>query len=125
MRWILFVTLIGCSSSVGEYCEEYVDCLDGNETDEAACAQNMANERRLSQVYGCIEDYQEYSKCMLEEAECESMGGQDYWSPGEDCADETSDLLQCIEKASDIVGGSGNGGGGEDTGWGWDTGWEW
>ena len=39
---------------------------------------------------------------MLEEAECESIGGGDCWTVGNDCEDERSDYVQCIRDASEI-----------------------
>jgi hypothetical protein len=111
--------MLSCGSSFGTYCEEFVDCLDGNDADEAACVQTWSSERRLAAAYECSEDYAEYSACLLEEAECETNtpNGEDYWTHAADkCVDASDDYIQCLRKASDIIGGPSNEGQ-EDTGW--------
>jgi len=91
--------------------------MDGNDEDEKACVIDIQNTRRISRVYGCEADYEEYIQCMKEEADCESEGRYDYWTDEGECNDDLDDYLDCLSDESDVIGGSG--GGDYDTG-GWD-----
>jgi hypothetical protein len=103
----LAVLLLGCGtlfSGFKEYCEEAVDCADGNSDDEEACMLNIHNDRRVARVYGCEDDYMDYMECMKEDADCESSGRYDYWTADGDCADDYEDYVDCMSDES-----SGNG----------------
>ena len=109
--------LAGCGtllSGYTQYCEEYIDCLDGNKEDERACVIDFNESERIAKVYGCKDDFNDYMGCMKEEADCESMGRTDYWTADDDCEDEYEDYLDCLSDESDLLGG-----GYDDTGsWG-------
>ena len=116
MRIAMFlpVLLSGCGflfSGFTEYCEDYVDCMDGNDEDEQACQVQIDSDRKVARAYGCESDYADYMECMKEDADCESQGGFDYWTDGGNCTDEYEDYYDCLEDESDILGGSGNEGG--------------
>ena len=97
------VMLSGCGtlfSQFKEYCEERVDCLDGNSDDAEACILNIHNDRRVARVYGCEDDYMEYMTCMKEDADCESYGRYDYWTAEGDCEDDYEDYVDCMSDES-------------------------
>jgi hypothetical protein len=102
----LSVLIAGCGSSFTEYCEEYVDCLDGNEADERACVAEISSSASVAGAYGCREQYDDYMSCQRENAVCRTEYGYDYWTDRGDCKDEASDLSTCVAKASDFGGGS-------------------
>ena len=114
MRIALLIPLFlaGCGtlfSGYKEYCEERVDCVDGNEEDEQACVVGIENDRRFARVYGCEDDFTDYMECMKEDADCESYGRYDYWTAEGDCQDEYEDYVDCLSDESDIIGGSDTG----------------
>ena len=116
MRFGLWVCLFlsGCgflSSGFTEYCEDYVDCMDGNDEDARACQVQIDSDRKVARAYDCESDYSDYMDCMKEDADCESSGGYDYWTDQGECADDYEDYIDCLEDESDILGGSGNDGG--------------
>jgi len=101
------VVLSGCGtlfSQFKEYCEDRVDCADGNSDDEDACMLNIHNDRRVARVYGCEDDYMDYMACMKEDADCESYGRYDYWTAEGACEDDFEDYVDCMSDES-----SGNG----------------
>jgi hypothetical protein len=101
------VLLAGCGtlfSGFKEYCEESVDCADGNSDDEQACMLNIHNNRRVARVYGCEDDYMDFMECMKEDAACESYGQYEYWTADGDCEDDYEDYVDCMSDES-----SGNG----------------
>jgi hypothetical protein len=102
---ILGALISGCGSSFTEYCEEYVDCVDGNEADERACVAEISSVASIADAYECKEQYDDYMSCMREEAVCRTEDGYDYWTDRGDCDDEESDLSRCVVKASDYYGG--------------------
>lgn len=109
MRYFVLLSFVvfGCGtmfSGFKEYCEERVDCMDGNSDDEEACMLNIHNDRRIARVYGCEDDYMEYMECMKEDADCESYGRYDYWTADGDCEDDYEDYVDCM---SDESSGSG------------------
>jgi hypothetical protein len=101
------VLLLGCGtmfSGFKEYCEERVDCIDGNEDDEQACVVGIDNDRRMARVYGCEDDYMDFMECMKEDADCESSGRYDYWTAEGDCEDDYEDYVDCMSDESDGYG---------------------
>jgi hypothetical protein len=83
------VVLMGCGtlfSGFKEYCEDLVDCIDGNDDDEQACLVDIDKE------------------CMKEDADCESYGRYEYWTAEGDCNDEVEDYVDCLADESDILG---------------------
>ena len=106
----LFLTSCGfIFSEYGQYCEDYVDCIDGNEDDEKACQIQLDADKKEARVYGCDNDFEDYMECMKEDAECRSDGGYDYWSAGDECLDEADDYYDCIYDESEFYGGSSSG----------------
>ena len=94
MTVVGLVAVVGCGtlfSGFKEYCQEAVDCLDGNNEDEKACMVHIDNEKRLARVYGCQDYHTDYLVCMKDNAGCEDYYGQDYWTDGGDCNDEYAD----------------------------------
>ena len=113
MRIILLLPLLvsGCGflfPGFNEYCEDYVDCMDGNDEDVRACEVQIDADRKVARAYGCESDYTDYMDCMKDDADCQSQGNIDIWTDRGDCADEAEDYFDCLEDESDILGGSGN-----------------
>ncbi len=104
----IVVGLVGCGSLLSgynQYCEEYVDCLDGNDEDEQVCVLELQESERIAKVYGCKDDFADYMDCMKEEADCESAGSSDYWTAEDGCEDEHDDYMDCLLDESDLLGG--------------------
>jgi hypothetical protein len=95
--------MVGCTSIYSEYCEEYTDCVDGNDMDRKACLQTISNEKKLAKIYDCSDDFQDYMECMMDDATCDNVGRYDYWTDRGDCRDDASDLVECISEASDYL----------------------
>jgi hypothetical protein len=107
VAFLTAVFVVGCGtlfSGFKEYCEDLVDCIDGNDDDEQACMVSIDNNRRIARVYGCEADYTDYMECMKEDADCESYGRYDYWSAEGDCEDDYEDYVDCLSDESDILG---------------------
>ncbi len=127
MRGVLILPtlVLGCGnlfSGYGQYCEEYIDCLDGNLEDEKACVLEAQEAERVAKVYGCSDELNDYVDCMMEDARCESMGPVDYWTSDGDCDDDYADYLDCLADESDLLGSS-SGSGVDTGGWNqWDNG---
>jgi hypothetical protein len=106
VAFLTAVFVVGCGtlfSGFKEYCEDLVDCIDGNEEDEQACMVSIDNNRRIARVYGCEADYMDYMACMKEDADCESYGRYDYWSAEGDCQDDYEDYVDCLADESDLI----------------------
>ena len=86
-------------SDVRKYCNEQMDCIDGNRKDVKGCIVSIQNSRRLARQYGCQSEYAEYVSCIKDEGECNGES----WD--HDCFDELEDYWECLEDESDIYEG--------------------
>lgn len=84
----------GCGGGYDAYCEEQMDCRDGNDADIEACIIEMERQEEIAYIYGCEDDWDEVYLCLEERSRCE---GNTYLPRGNDCVGETTDLLQCID----------------------------
>ena len=79
--------------SFDAYCDEVVDCEDGNEADMEACVvANEAAEDRAS-LYGCTDEFEIFFECLEAEAKCED---DRYTLTGNDCDDESREYQSCL-----------------------------
>ena len=111
---LLAVLFSGCgffSPGFAEYCEDKIDCLDGNDEDERACQVEIDSDRKVARAYDCESDYTDYMDCLKEDADCETLGGVDIWTDGGECADDAEDYFDCLADESDIIGGTDTGSG--------------
>lgn len=96
----------GCSP-YSEYCAGKIDCLDGNDTDLLACKEELSGKAGYYLAYDCGDRWEEYFACLDEESECTTTStGSELWSDCNEqgldcvCAEEETDLLECVENSS-------------------------
>ena len=76
----------------GAYCEEMMDCLDGNESDVEACVVEMEAAAEQASLWDCDEWFDELFACVEDESDCDN----DHYTPGDDCEDEQEDFSACM-----------------------------
>ena len=101
-RFLLISCLFGCNPGFKEYCEEWADCVDGNDEDQRACVQWNVAEKKTARIYECTEEYLDFQECWKEEASCSGDGDDKYMSAEDDCDNEWEDYQKCLDKASDV-----------------------
>ena len=105
----LWLGLAACDP-YGDYCEARVDCLDGNEADIDACVEERSRDEDFASAYDCSAEWDDYSTCMDENADCTTIPNANYKIYSDcdaqhencRCNDEEHDLEECIDDASDI-----------------------
>lgn len=93
MLALMLVTATGCGRSFDVYCEEQVDCLDGNTEDTDACIRREEAEEERASLFGCSEEYDEYQDCVEKEATCEN---DNFFVPANECEDEGRAYGNCV-----------------------------
>jgi hypothetical protein len=90
MTAVLLAGAAGCGS-YGDYCADKVDCQGGNDQDEEVCVieQDLAEE--VSDIEGCIDDYDALFECLEENESCNG----DQWTDGGKCDGEREALGRC------------------------------
>lgn len=88
----LFVAIPGCDP-YGAYCDEKMDCEDGNEMDVESCVVDLEEEEERASLWDCDEYFDIYFECLELESECES---DHYIVDGNNCNSEAEDLDSCM-----------------------------
>jgi len=89
----MLITATGCGRSFDAYCEEQVDCLDGNTEDTNACIRREEATEDEASLYGCSEEYNTYQDCVEDESDCEN---DNFFVPPNECEDEAREYGNCI-----------------------------
>ena len=89
----LMITSAGACDNFGQFCEDFIDCIDGNEADVDACIEVQEAEEERASLYGCGEWFDNRQDCYNEEARCE---GQDTFTAENRCRDEERDYNSCM-----------------------------
>ncbi|MEM1034344.1 MAG: hypothetical protein AAGN82_28670 [Myxococcota bacterium] len=100
---VLLAGSVGClgGRNFGDFCEERVDCQDGNDADREACeVENGAEEERAS-LFGCAAEFDLFAACAEEESSCEN----DVYTFEDDCEDEARDYSNCMSDGAPAVQG--------------------
>jgi hypothetical protein len=100
--------LAAACNPYSDYCEQAVDCLDGNDLDIDACEASLGGYSDTASAYECSDDFDAYFECLNDRSSCKSTNGTDYWTDDGDCNDESDDLAHCMSDASDsnVFGGN-------------------
>lgn len=103
---LIFGYALGCSP-YSNYCNEQVECLDGNDADIVACKEDLSGQAGYYLAYECEDHWQTYFECLENESDCaDGPTGEKIWSEcdaqGLDCkcAEEEAKLLKCVENGS-------------------------
>ena len=104
MRCAFLVLLAAVLSASGcddfsAYCEEYVDCIDGNDADVEACEINTGAAADRASLYGCSDYFDSYQACLQEESKCE---GSDNFTTEGRCDDESNEYSSCMSDSLPI-----------------------
>jgi hypothetical protein len=83
--------IIGCGSGYGAYCEDYMDCVGGNDADVEACEVLQVAAEDIAGVDGCSEQWDEYYACLDEESRCSNND----FGPGDSCNVERDRYQSC------------------------------
>jgi hypothetical protein len=95
VRW---VTALGALCALaacdpyGTYCQEYMDCVGGNEKDVEACIVEAEASADDASLWDCDEYFDEYFECLEAEADCDN----DVYGPGDNCDQESERLSACM-----------------------------
>jgi len=90
--------LFACNRSYSEYCEEMMDCQDGNDRDIAACEEAMSGTEDIVSILDCNEYWDAFMDCREEESSCRNDSYTTVDSDGDDrCEDEEDDFDACME----------------------------
>ena len=104
--FVFLTSFTGCAllnPNVTEYCDEAMDCLDGNDEDLKACRAQIRHEQETSRIYKCSEDYDSYFDCLLDDSDCEEYEGTDYWTDEGKCDDDWEDYIECLDDESKVI----------------------
>jgi hypothetical protein len=61
---------LGCGSSYSQYCQDVMDCRNGNEKDVEACTIGADAEEDIASLEGCDSQYADFADCREEEGRC-------------------------------------------------------
>jgi hypothetical protein len=90
--WGLVLALSSCESFT-DYCEQAIDCSDGNELDVDACIATAEAESERASLYGCSEFFENYRTCLEEESKCEAGN---FYTPSNRCEKEQREFNSCM-----------------------------
>jgi hypothetical protein len=82
----------GCGGGYGSFCQDAMDCINGNDADVEACEATLASEEDLAELEGCSDEFDEYFTCVNDEARCR---GDDF-TPDSLCDREDERLDDCM-----------------------------
>jgi len=95
-RGALFAALVvvapGCNP-YGAYCEERMDCEDGNEMDVDACVAEIEEAEEHASLWDCDEYFDLLFECMEAESDCDN---DRYGVDGDNCESEAEDYSSCM-----------------------------
>lgn len=101
---------VGCGGGAGtaSYCAEAVECEGGNARDQQACLDLWSFYKSRAATYGCVEQYNAYRQCVVENASCEGTGDSKSYTTidpdafEDQCGSEDDNLDDCIDGASNL-----------------------
>lgn len=79
--------------SFDTFCEERVDCEDGNEKDVEACIVSEEADLEVADLYGCTDEFELFAECREKDATCVN---DNYILENNDCDDERIEYQSCI-----------------------------
>ncbi len=79
--------------SFDTYCQEKVDCQDGNEKDVEACVVAEEAGADIADLYGCTDELELFAECREKDATCVS---DQYILENNDCNDERDEYSSCL-----------------------------
>lgn len=90
---LMLLSATGCGRSFDAYCDDRIDCLDGNTEDTNACIRGEEATEDQAALFGCQEEYDAYQDCIEDEATCEN---DTFFVPDNECQDEAREYNRCI-----------------------------
>lgn len=94
--WVMAAALAGAScTDYRAYCEEAVDCAEGNDLDIDACVESEEAKTSLADEYGCGEWRDALQECVDSNARCENKV---FAIRAGDCDEEQLDYSGCMSK---------------------------
>jgi len=91
----LLGSAFACTDYSG-YCEEAIDCEDGNEVDVEACVVDMEEREAEAALWDCDEYFDALYECRVDNSKCKDEKYESKDSDGkEKCQDELDDLSAC------------------------------
>jgi len=103
---MFFTGLSGCdllNPDVAAYCEEAMDCLDGNDEDLKSCKAQVRHEKERARIYDCSDDHDDWVECLFDDSDCEDYEGTDYWTDEDKCDDDWEDYIECLDDESKVI----------------------
>ena len=89
---IMIACTLGACGSYSSLCADEMDCRGGNDADYEACVINYEQNEDLSSLHGCVDLWDRYTDCRVQQAHCSSKN----WTDDNDCNNEWQDYADCI-----------------------------
>ena len=96
----MMFALASCESFT-QFCEDWVDCIDGNEKDTDACVVSQEALSERASLYGCSEFFELHQECLEAESKC--LNGNTFTAENR-CEDEAREYSNCINIDSPGIG---------------------
>jgi hypothetical protein len=89
----------GCGSNGADYCDQACDCEDCSDREYDECLSDFEYQQDFTSAYDCDAEEADYEDCAIEHNDCDG----DRFIIDDTCRGEVDDLLDCIDKGSDLA----------------------
>jgi hypothetical protein len=89
--FVLVFAMGSCKGFKG-YCQDKMDCVNGNDADVDACVVQAESEQDRASLYGCSKWFNALRDCVETESDCDN----DVYTYKDYCQDEERDYGSCM-----------------------------